>query len=172
MIRIIEKIDNIFVTFTRFTWHLFMQSLFLRILWSHLVINIILNFWIQSDRLTLISYFLWYLSFLQSCTFSWNLITLLWIIFLSLDWTLLLYISIVFLKQFSVESCTKSRHSKSFWYISTFKSLFNFLFENYKLILHFRINIPFIISWPKSPECITDNITMSSSLFSAKNVFP
>ena len=137
----------------------------------HLIADIVLYFLIKSNWLTLVPYFLWSLNFiyLQLLTITTCRFSFLGKVFSSY---VLLFYHVVFLVQFCMETCSKSWHSKCFWNISWFKSLFNFFLKNDQLIFHFGIYISFIISRPKAPKCIANNITMLSLFFISKYIFP
>ena len=73
---------------------------------------------------------------------------------------LLLLEEAVLVLQFLVEGRPYSRECKVLWNFSFFKASFDFVFENYKLLLHFRVDISLLVSGPKSPEGIANDISL------------
>lgn len=71
-----------------------------------------------------------------------------------------------------METSSNSWECEALGNISLLKPALDLILKYHELDLHFRINVPFLVSRPESPKSITDNIIIFGPNLFAKNVFP
>lgn len=76
----------------------------------------------------------------------------------------------VLLSYLLVELCIEPGEGESVWDIAAFKALLDFLLEHDQLVLHLRVDVSLVISWPEAPKSITDDVSEASFLLITKYV--
>lgn len=71
-----------------------------------------------------------------------------------------------------MKSSTDPGKLEAFRHISLFKPAFDFIFEDNQFYFHFGIDVSFFICGPKTPESITNDISLTCFCLSAKNILP
>ena len=66
----------------------------------------------------------------------------------------------VLVLQFLMEGRPNSWEREILWDLSFFKASLDFIFENNELLLHFWVDVSLLVSGPKSPERIANDITL------------
>ena len=79
---------------------------------------------------------------------------------------------VVLLLKLGVQRRPNARELEVFCDVFIFKSLLYLFLEYHQLVLHLRVDVPFVVCGPEAPESIADDVAEARLLLFAEDVLP